>query len=113
MPKVNPKVFNSTSYIYLEQTVITTVVILLIILSMSWLLETQIQIVLDFTGGIFGIFILFFIPAAEVYKARELMHREGNPRNYIRLLPILISVLGAIFMGLNIYGIIRKLVNGD
>ena len=73
---------------------------------MSLLLREQIQIVLDFTGGIFGIFILFFIPAAEVYKARKLIHREGNPQNYIPWLPIVVSILGLVFMGFNLYHII-------
>ena len=76
---------------------------------MSWLLQDKIQVVLNFTGGIFGIFILFLMPCIEVYQARKLTHTPGNPKNYINWLPIAIAILGIIFMGLNLYHIISKL----
>ena len=77
---------------------------------MSLLLKKEIQIVLDFTGGIFGIVILFFMPAAEAYRARELIHREGNPRNYVSWLPKLIGMVGLAFLVFNMYNIIAKLI---
>lgn len=78
---------------------------------MSWQLQDKIQTVLNFTGGIFGILILFLMPCMEVYKAREIMHRPGDPRNYIRQLPIIIGCLGFAFMGFNLYHIIEKLIH--
>lgn len=84
-------------------------VILVIILLMSWLLQGEIQVVLNFTGGIFGIFILFLMPCIEVYYARKKVHVEGNPQNYLSWLPIFIFVLGLAFMVLNLYHIISKL----
>lgn len=79
------------------------------ILAISWLLQNSIQVVLNFTGGIFGIFILFLMPCIEVFQARRLTHTEGNPRNYIRWLPIVVGVLGIGFMILNLYHIISKM----
>lgn len=79
------------------------------ILLMSWLLQDKIQVVLNFTGGIFGIFILFLMPCIEVYYARNKTHTPGNPRNYIPWLPIFIGVLGMAFMVLNLYHIISKM----
>ncbi len=52
-----------------------TVILLGVILIVSVELQKYIQYVLDFTGGIFGSVILFFIPAIEVYKARKMVHK--------------------------------------
>lgn len=88
---------------------ISSIVILALILLMSWLLQDKIQVVLNFTGGIFGIIILFVMPCVEVFQARKLSHTPGNPRNYIAWLPIFVGVLGIAFMGLNLYHIISGL----
>lgn len=60
-----------------KQTILTTILLLATILAVSVLLEDYIQYVLDFTGGIFGSVILFFIPACEVYSARKRVHKQG------------------------------------
>lgn len=88
---------------------ISSLIILALILLMSWLLQDKIQTVLNFTGGIFGIFILFIMPCIEVFQARRLSHTHGNPKNYITWLPMLVGVLGIAFMVLNLYHIISKL----
>jgi len=77
---------------------------------MAWQLQNQIKIVLDFTGGIFGIIILFIIPCMEVYASRNKIHRQGNPRNYIRYLPIILGALGLLFMGFNLFHIISDII---
>ncbi len=46
-----------------KETIIYTAILLAIILAASVLLENKIQVVFNFTGGIFGSFVLFFIPA--------------------------------------------------
>ena len=80
----------------------------MIILAISALLQNEIQIVLDFNGGIFGTFILFFLPALEVMKARKVVRREGDPINYIKWLPLFILLLGVGFMGFNLYHVLTK-----
>jgi Mn2+/Fe2+ NRAMP family transporter len=89
--------------------VVSSVIILVTILLMSWLLQDKIQVVLNFTGGIFGIFILFLMPCIEVFYARKKVHEEGKPKNYLSWLPLMIFVLGVGFMVLNLYHIISKM----
>jgi amino acid permease len=87
--------------------VFTSSVILAIILFLSWLFRSNIQTVLDFTGGIFGILILFLMPGIELYRAREVL---GEKRNIVvTCLPLAIAVLGIAFMGFNLFRIIRNL----
>jgi hypothetical protein len=52
------------------------------IIGLSWILQSKIQTVLDVTGGILGIFILFFIPTIEVYKARKVVHLQGDTKKW-------------------------------
>ena len=89
-----------------------SVVILATILLLSCVLKDEIQVVLDFTGGIFGIFILFVMPCVEVHCARKRRFTEGSSGSSGKLegsLPIFVGVLGLGFMGLNLYNIISKM----
>lgn len=88
-----------------------TISLLSFILLISVLLQEYIQYVLDFTGGIFGTVILFFIPALEVYKARKKVHTNGEVKNYMERLPLIIIGLGIVFMLFNLFGVIYKLAN--
>ena len=74
----------------------------------SFFLQHEIQIVLDFNGGIFGTFIVFFLPTLEVWKARKKFESENKPKNYIPSLPIIVGGLGIIFTVYNMYNIIDK-----
>ena len=49
-----------------------TTVILTFVLIVSLALRDYIQVALNFTGGILGCLILFFLPAMEIIKARSL-----------------------------------------
>lgn len=62
-PQIDSKVVSSTRIVILETTLIATLIILAVILVISFFAQNFIQIVLDFTGGIFGVAILFIIPA--------------------------------------------------
>lgn len=56
------KKFQVNFIIYLEQTIVSSLVILSTILMISWIFQNHIQKVLHLTGGIFGIFIIFLMP---------------------------------------------------
>lgn len=45
-----------------KSTAAASIIILAIIIALSWAFQNNIQVVLNFTGGIFGIFILFLMP---------------------------------------------------
>lgn len=76
---------------------------------MSWLLKHEIQVVLNFTGGIFGIFILFLMPCIEVFYVRRRVDVGDGRRDYLVWLPVILFIFGIGFMGLNLYSIITKL----
>jgi putative effector of murein hydrolase LrgA (UPF0299 family) len=95
----------------IEHTVICSLAILLVVLLISAFLQDHIQIVLDFTGGIFGMGTLFFIPVLEVWRARKIIHRQGEPRNYIVWLPIVVAIFSSLLLCLNLYHIINKIVH--
>lgn len=60
-----------------KTTILLTAFLLLIICVVGLTLKHYIQYVLDFTGGVFGSVILFFLPCLEVYKARKQVWRKG------------------------------------
>lgn len=66
-----------------KNTLILTAILLVIICIVGLTLKDYIQYVLDFTGGVFGSAILFFIPTFEVYSARKQVFRTGDVKNYI------------------------------
>jgi hypothetical protein len=103
-PEVNPMKMS-------KKTMILTAVLLVIICIVGLTLKHYIQYVLDFTGGVFGSMILFFLPCFEVYQARKQVWRKGETKNYIEKLPIVIMVLGGIFMTFNLYEVIKKLAS--
>ena len=69
-PAVNPMKVSRT-------TIGLTVGLLVIICIVGLTLKDYIQYVLDFTGGVFGSMILFFLPCLEVYQARKRVWRQG------------------------------------
>lgn len=75
-------------------------IILGLILLMAWQLQNKIQIVLDVTGGILGIVILFIIPACEAYKSRVLWEGETIKKRKI-VMPALLFGLGIAFIVVN------------
>lgn len=66
-----------------KKTITLTVGLLVIICIVGLTLQEYIQYVLDFTGGVFGSMILFFLPCMEVYSARKRVFRAGDVKNYI------------------------------
>jgi hypothetical protein len=95
-----------------NKTMILTVLLLIIISIVGLTLKHYIQYVLDFTGGVFGSVILFFVPCLEVYSARKQVWRKGEVKNYIEKLPIVIMVLGGLFMSFNLFQVIKNLIAG-
>lgn len=59
---INPNKLSSKNILNLESTAAASIIILAIIIALSWAFQNNIQVVLNFTGGIFGIFILFLMP---------------------------------------------------
>lgn len=86
-----------------------SIVILACILLISWQLQDKIQTVFDFTGGVFGIVIIFLMPSVCVYKARILTEKQVSGK-VNQWLPIFIGVLGVAFLVFNLYDIIVGLV---
>lgn len=103
-PEVDPMMVS-------KKTMILTAILLTIICIVGLTLKSYIQYVLDFTGGVFGSAILFFIPTFEVYSARKQVFRRGEVKNYIEKLPLVLMFLGGIFMSFNLYQVINKLVS--
>lgn len=64
-PELNPDRFS-------RYTAFMTSIILGSVLIISFALREYIQVALNFTGGILGCLILFFLPAMEIIKARSL-----------------------------------------
>ena len=60
-----------------RKTITLTVGMLVMICVVGLTLKDYIQYVLDFTGGVFGSMILFFLPCIEVYQARKQVWRRG------------------------------------
>ena len=60
-----------------RKTITLTVGMLVMICVVGLTLKDYIQYVLDFTGGVFGSIILFFLPCIEVYQARKQVWRRG------------------------------------
>ena len=67
-PEINSERLSKT-------TAIISSIILAVILVISFALRDYIQYALNFTGGILGCSILFFIPPLEAIKARSLFPR--------------------------------------
>jgi hypothetical protein len=66
-----------------KKTITLTIGLLVIICIVGLTLQEYIQYVLDFTGGVFGSMILFFLPCMEVYSSRKRVFRTGDVKNYI------------------------------
>ena len=66
-----------------KKTISLTIVLLTIICIVGLTLQEYIQYVLDFTGGVFGSIILFFLPCLEVYSSRKRVYRNGDRKNYL------------------------------
>ncbi len=101
--KVNPKILNKT-------TALTTLILLSFVLLISYLLQNEIQYVLDFTGGIFGAIIMFMLPCMEVLRSRKRQEKPGKINNYFKRLPYLVMLIGALTTGFNLYELVKKLV---
>jgi hypothetical protein len=102
-PSIVPDVISKT-------TVSFTAILLLLILGISFALKNQIQVALNFTGGIFGCIILFALPCMEVYKARKLFSTPKSFLNSYVWMPVALMVIGALCMIFNLYETIRKLI---
>ena len=101
---------NIASDVVSKTTVSFTGILLLLILAISFALKNQIQVALNFTGGIFGCIILFALPCMEVFKARKLFPTPKSFLNSYVWMPIVLMVVGALCMIFNLYETIRKLV---
>ena len=82
---------------------VTSLLILAFILAMSLLLKDQIQIVLDFTGGICATLVLFFVATAEIIGSRKLLQRDSPTKKFPGI-PKLFYIVGIVFLGFSIYG---------
>jgi hypothetical protein len=102
-PEINPDRLSRT-------TAFTTSLILTIVLVISFALREYIQVALNFTGGILGCLILFFLPAMEIIKARSLFPPKPSFLNSYVWFPYFMIVLGALSMGFNLYQTIYQLV---
>ena len=102
-PKTNPDRFSKT-------TAIVTTGILGVVLVVSFALRDYIQVALNFTGGILGCLILFFLPALEVIKARSLFPPRKSFLNSYVWMPYAVIVIGAVSMAFNLYQTIQQLL---
>ena len=96
-----------------KSTVAITVLLLGLVLIISYFLRNDIQIVLDFTGGILGSFILFIMPSLEVYKARQLATGEGEKQKKLgaaRWMPLVVIGVGVAAIVFNLYQTISNLL---
>lgn len=93
-----------------KTTILVTGIILVLLLVISYLLKDEIQIMLDFTGGILGAFNLLIMPSLEVYKARKLFPPVKSFLNSRSWFPLLMIVLGVGTIAYNLYRTISGLV---
>lgn len=101
-PDLNPDSLSRT-------TVFISSVILAVVLIISFALRDYIQTALNFTGGILGCCILFFIPSMEVLKARSLFPVKKSFFNSAVWMPYAIIAIGFVSMGFNLYQTIISL----
>jgi amino acid permease len=91
------RMFSAHASPSLSASVLVTGGFLGVILVLAYFLAHNIQLVLDFIGGIFGIVIMLFCPAFSVTRLRKM---EGLPPG---LLAYLIAALGALLLGYNLF----------
>lgn len=94
-----------------KTTILITAILLALLLVISFLLKNDIQVVLDFTGGILGTFNLLIMPCLEIYKARKLSPPKQSFLNSYVWMPLVIIVLGVAAMGYNLYQTISSLTS--
>jgi len=95
-PEINPDRFS-------RFTAFFTSIILATVLIISFALREYIQVALNFTGGILGCLILFFLPAMEIIKARSLFPPKESFLNSYVWFPYFMIVLGGASMVFNLY----------
>jgi amino acid permease len=93
-----------------KTTVLTTAILLIVILIISFVLKNQIQTALNFTGGIFGCLILFIMPSLVVYKARKLFPTPKSFLNSYVWMPLAVVAIGVASLTFNLYQTISNLV---
>lgn len=93
-----------------KTTILVTGILLALLLVISYLLKNDIQVVLDFTGGILGSFNLLIMPSMEVYKARKLFPPKKSWLNSYVWFPLFFVVLGVAAIVYNLYRTISGLV---
>ena len=64
-------------------------------------LKNYLQIVLDFTGGIFGIIIMIFCPCISLIKLKRLNVNSG-------IVPYSLILIGILLLIYNVYLVIKK-----
>ena len=94
-----------------KTTAIITSILLAVVLVISFALRDYIQVALNFTGGIFGCSILFFVPSLEIIKARSLFPKQPSFLSSKVWLPYLMMVIGGVSLCYNLYQTIHSLVD--
>jgi Mn2+/Fe2+ NRAMP family transporter len=101
-------------YLILETTLVATIIILCTVLLIVLVAQNYIQYVLYLTGGVCGVFILFFIPCYLVLNSRQKTKNMTTQKCIhesslkFKSLPYILAVIGFISL---VYNIVRIIFN--